>query len=221
VVLSPNATYYVLSQESLGGDEWYDYNTTATTSWVASLMGAVYGTGAPYTTLAGSAGHMYVPVDFKYTVAPTSYVTSATLGTLRNNYTGWVGMSITIGSSPLTVSSLGRIAVSGNSGTHTVKLVTAGGADVVGGSATVVTAGATPGSFAFAPLASPVVLNANTTYYLVSQETAGGDAWYDLDTTVRTISAATLTSAVWAYTNSYSTVGGAGHSYVPVDFEFQ
>ena len=84
-----------------------------------------------------------------------------------------------------------------------------------------VTAGATQGSFAYASLASPVVLNANTTYYLVSQETAGGDAWYDWDTTVQTSSAATLTSAVWAYTNSYSTMGGAGHSYVPVDFKFQ
>ena len=84
-----------------------------------------------------------------------------------------------------------------------------------------VTADATPLSFVYAPLASPVVLNANTMYYLVSLEAAGGDSFYDWDTTVQTTSAATLTSGIWAYTNSYATFGGAGHSYIPVDFKFQ
>jgi len=224
IVLNANATYYVLSQETLGGDQWYDYNTTATTASVASLNGAVWGGGAPYAVMAGSAGRMYVPVDFKYTAGSpgaTSYVTSAQLGTPRSNFSGWAGMAIAVGSSPITVSSLGRMVTAGNNANHVVKLVNAAGGDIAGGSATMVTAGATPGSFAYAPLANPVVLNADTTYYLVSQETAGGDAWYDWDTTVQTASAATLTSAVWAYTNSYSTIGGTGHSYVPVDFKFQ
>ena len=220
VVLNPNATYYVLSQESLGGDEWYDYNTTATTSWVASLTGAVYGPGAPYTTLAGSAGHMYVPVDFKYTVAPTSYLTSATLGTLRNNFTGWVGMSVTIGGSPLTVTALGRIVVSGNSGTHAVKLVTATGADVVGGSANVTPSGVA-GTFSYGTLSAPLTLNANTTYYVVSRETAGGDFWYDYDTTLRTVSAASLTNSVYSNGVGYVVLAGSGHSYGPVSFLFQ
>ena len=91
----------------------------------------------------------------------------------------------------------------------------------MGGSATVVTAGATPGSFAYASLASPVVLNANTTYYVVSQETAGGDAWYDFDTTVQTNSVAKVTNAVWAATNSFATLGGVGRSYGPVDLKFR
>jgi hypothetical protein len=60
------------------------------------------------------------------------------------------------------------------------------------------------------------MLNANATYYIVSQETAGGDAWYDFDTTIQTDSAATITSAVYA-----STTGSTGHSYIPVGFKFQ
>ncbi|MBV8730114.1 MAG: immunoglobulin domain-containing protein [Acidobacteriia bacterium] len=219
VVLSANTTYYVVSQETAGGDQWYDYNTTATTTFAANLSGAVYGTAPPYIFVAGSAGHMYVPVDFKYTA---TYVISANLGTLRSDFTGWVGMAVTIGGSPITVSALGRIVVAGNSASHAIKLVNASGSDVAGGSATVITAGATPGNFVYASLANPVVLNANTVYYVVSQEAQGGDTWYDWDTTLQTASAATLSGAVWAASNSYTLVAGsAGHSYVPVDFKFQ
>jgi hypothetical protein len=186
----------------------------------------VWGGGAPYVFVAGTAGRMYVPLDFKYTAAPPPpggfpYVTSAHVGTLRSNFSGWAGMAITVGSSPITVSSLGRMVAAGNNANHVVKLVSAAGVDIAGGSATVAAAGVTPGSFAYASLANPVVLNAGTTYYLVSQETSGGDAWYDFDTTVQTNSAATLSNAVWANTTSYSTLGGVGHSYIPVDFKFQ
>ena len=225
IVLNANTTYYLMSQEISGGDQWYDYNSTVQTAAVAAVTSAVYGTVAPYTP-NGSAGRSYVPVDFKYTAGPPppggfSYVISSHVGTLRSNFSGWAGMAIRVGSSPITVSSLGRMVAAGNSANHVVKLVNAAGGDIAGGSATVATAGVTPGSFAYAPLASPVVLNANTTYYLVSQETAGGDTWYDWDATVQTIPVATTTSAVWAYTNSFSTVGGTGHSYIPVDFKFQ
>ncbi|MBV8904168.1 MAG: hypothetical protein JOZ22_11090 [Acidobacteriia bacterium] len=131
-------------------------------------------------------------------------------------------MAVTIGGSPITVSALGRIVVAGNSASHAIKLVNASGSDVAGGSATVITAGATPGNFVYASLANPVVLNANTVYYVVSQEAQGGDTWYDWDTTLQTASAATLSGAVWAASNSYTLVAGsAGHSYVPVDFKFQ
>ena len=164
VTLSANTSYYVLSQENQGGDQWYDYNTAAATTWVATLSGAVYGAAAPYSVVAGSVGHMYVPVDFEYTISPTSFVTSATLGTLRNNFTGWVGMAVQVANSPMTVTALGRICVSGNSGIHAVKLVTAGGTDVPGGSVSVTPSGAA-GTFAYSALSSPVTLSANTTYY--------------------------------------------------------
>ncbi|HLG98152.1 MAG TPA: N,N-dimethylformamidase beta subunit family domain-containing protein [Bryobacteraceae bacterium] len=222
IVLTANATYHVLSQEAINGDQWYDYNTSATTSWIASLAGAVYGTGAPYTTAPGSAGHMYVPVDFKYTVAPTGYVTSQTLGTVRSDFTGWVGMALTVGASPLTVGSLGRMVVAGNTGNHVVKLVSATGVDISGGLATVVTAGAKAGAFAYAALASPIVLSANTTYYVISQESTGGDSWYDWNTSLSTATVAALRGAIWSASSTYNLVGGsAGHSYVPVDFLFQ
>lgn len=71
------------------------------------------------------------------------FVTSKTLGTLRNDFSGWVGMEVTVGGSPITVLSLGRIDVSGNTGSHTVKIYDANAqADVSGGSVSVGTSGA-------------------------------------------------------------------------------
>ena len=222
IVLSPNTSYYVLTQESAGGDQWYDYSdTTATTRWVATLNGAIYGTGSPYTTVANSIGHMYVPVDFKYSVPVTNYVTATSLGTPRNDFTGWVGMAVTIGNSPLNVTALGRMVAAGNSGSHTIKLVSAAGVDVAGGSVTVNTLGNAAGAFAYAALSSPVTLNPNTTYYIVSQETSGGDFWCDFNTTLQTNPVA-VANPVYGSGTIYSVVPNSiGQSYVPLDFKFQ
>ena len=74
--------------------------------------------------------------------AETAYVTGKVLGTLRNNYTGYVGMKVAVGASPVTVTALGRIFASGNSGTHVVKLINAAdGSEVAGGSVSVAMSG--------------------------------------------------------------------------------
>src|SRR5204862_264306 len=126
------------------------------------------------------------------------------LGTLRNDYTGFVGMEISVGSSPLTVSALGRIFVTGNSGTHIVKLVNAAtGADVIGGSVSVGMSGGTAGQFKYATLSSPVVLAAGTSYHILSRETAGGDFWSNIDATVSTTSVATELSGAWGDNGSW------------------
>src|SRR6185295_6218695 len=72
VSLNPNTTYYLLSQEVSGGDQWYDWHTTVQTSGVANVTGAAYGT--PYAAVPGS-NHMYGPLDLRYSaylsVSPT------------------------------------------------------------------------------------------------------------------------------------------------------
>src|SRR5215467_1983452 len=80
----------------------------------------------------------------------------------------------------ITISLLGRIFVAGNSGTHIVKLVQASdGVDLPGGSVSLSMAGGSPGQFSYAALANPITLAAGTSYYLVTQESQGGDRWYD------------------------------------------
>ncbi len=102
-----------------------------------------------------------------YSGATTPLVTSIVpSSTVRNNFTGWVGFRLQTGDTPVIVSALSRWVYSGNSGSHTVKLVTAStGTDLSGGSVTVNTSGASTNRFLYANLASPITLAANTAYY--------------------------------------------------------
>ena len=141
----------------------------------------------------------------------------SSLGTLHNDYTGYVGMKFTTGANTVPVTQLGRWVVSGNSQSHPIKLVNASTGALV--AITVVnTAGATPGAFAYGRLSSPVTLAANTAYYLVSQETSGGDRWYDYASTVASTGlVASIDSGVWWNGTSWNLAGGTNHTYVPVD----
>ena len=152
----------------------------------------------------------------------TAYVTGATLGNLRNDYSGWVGMQFTVGASPLTVSELGRMMAPGNNGIHAMKLVKAGdGADVPGSVVVVAMSGGTAGQFRYVNLSSPVTLAAGTAYMLLSQETAGGDSWYDRNTTLTTTGVAAANAAVWGTgPGDWNTFPAANQSYVPVDFKY-
>jgi hypothetical protein len=162
--LPAGAAYYVMSQESAGADAWYDNDTKVTTTSVATESSSAWGYGLGQWYPNGSAGQVYVPVDFKYTTnaplpAQGGYVTSQTLGTLRNNYSGYVGMQIVVGSTPINMTALGRMMASGNNGTHTVKLVkVSDGTDVPGGSVSIAMGGGTVGQFQYANLSNPVLL---------------------------------------------------------------
>jgi hypothetical protein len=160
--------------------------------------------------------------ELEIVTSETAYVRSQTPGTVRNNFTGFVGMKLTVGSSPVTVTSLGRVFVNGNTGAHTVKLVTASsGADVTGGSVSInMAAGSASNGFKYAALAAPVTLAANTAYYIVSQETSGGDQWYDFNTTLNTAPVATTNGGVQRTSNSWTVSGTTNNSYVPVDFKY-
>jgi hypothetical protein len=316
VTLNAGATYYIVSKETAGGDQWYDFDTALLTTSVATITSAVYGNGS-YIPI-GTAGHSYAPVDFQYggsggggpsitqqpqstivtagqtanfsvtatgagltyqwqsqpsgaasfsdiggavgssyttpvtTVAdnatqfrvvvsgtvtsnaatltvlsggsPTAFVTSTSLGgRVRNDYDGFVGMAIRVGSSPLTVTSVGRMVTSGNSSTHVVKFVDSAGVDVPGGSANVNAASGSARTFAYATLSAPITLSPNTTYYLVSKETAGGDTWIDyFNTTLQTTSVASIIGPIYSQASGYIFVSGyPGSSYVPVDFKYQ
>ena len=129
-------------------------------------------------------------------------------------------MSITVGSSSLTVSALGRIFAPGDTGSHTVKIVNAANSqDVSGGSATVSMSDGTAGNFVYANLPATVTLSANTSYYILSQETAGGDQWYDVNTTIQTTNVASETSGVWSPDGANYNLFGTGQPVLcPVGF---
>ena len=224
VILQPNTSYYILTQETFAGDQWYDLNTTVSANSEATITAPVYSLGSGYIFVGGMPGHSYGPVDFQTaSTATQTFVSSLKPGTLRNNFTGWVGVSMTTGASALQVTQLGRMYLSGNTGTHTVKIVNAStGADLPGGSATVNFSSGQPGSLVYATLVAPVTLQANTNYYVVSQETAGGDWWYDWDTTATTTNEASDKASAWSYPGAafVTVASSSNHMYVPVDFVY-
>ncbi len=146
-----------------------------------------------------------------------SFITGETVGTSRNDVTGQIGMKFTVGSSPITVSELGRWTSTGNNQSHDIKLYTASGS-LLGG-VTVNASGATPGEFLYGTLGSPIILSASTDYYLLSSETNLGDTWYNDDTTVTTTGDASVKFS------AYDTGGGitdtsTARPFGPVDFKY-
>jgi hypothetical protein len=140
---------------------------------------------------------------------------------VRNDYTGFIGVQITTGTKYLSVSSLGRFVLSGNTQAHLVKIVDAStGLDV--GSVTINTSGAPAGKFAYAALSSPVALVPGIPYYIVSQETSGGDSWYDSNTTVTTTLDASaigwVSGGLTTPSENWSLGTTANQEFGPVDF---
>jgi hypothetical protein len=155
--------------------------------------------------------------------ATTSFATSVTAnGALRNDVSGFVGTKITTGGAPVTVTELGRYFTSGNSNSHTVKLVrVSDGVDVA--SVAVNMGTGTPDSlgFKYGTLTTAVTLSANTSYYLVSQEVNGGDQWRDnVNTTLTTTGVASIPKSVYQNGATWVENGGAGNSYVPLNFKY-
>lgn len=164
--------------------------------------------------------HSYGPASFLYKVGRTetqaqnersslpspiggdsSGVAAEILGTLRNDFTGYVGCMFTAGST-LTVNSLGRWVVLGNTRSHRVEIVDSGDGAVVA-SAVVETSGQAAGKFAYAALGAPVNLAPNHGYYLVSLETKGSDSWCDDETTLRSSADITINHPEFQYQGGY------------------
>lgn len=139
----------------------------------------------------------------------------------RNDFTGWAGMQITVGSSPLSVTSLGRFCLSGNAGSHVVKFVNANnGTDVDGASVTVSMSGCAPGRFVYEPTAIPIMLLANRKYFLVSRESQNGDKWFDRALISPTNSATVDAPIYQTGSSGWTIAGGANSSYVPPSFQY-
>src|SRR6185295_15511176 len=132
------------------------------------------------------------------------------------------GIQIVVGADPVVVSQLGRIMAPGNSGTHALKLVKASdGTDVPGGSVTAAMSGGTVGQFRYGALGSPVTLAAGTAYLVLSEETAGGDTWYNWDTQLTTTGVAVDNAVAWGTgPGDWYTYGVANRAHVPVNFKY-
>lgn len=159
-------------------DNQYSGGSLMTTTSVATVNNSArYGTAYSNETASGFGSRSNGPLSFKY-ASGTAFVTTTTTGVRRNDYSGWVGFKFTTGNATVVVTELARWVVSGNTQTHAVRLVKASDGSVLG-TVSIATAGAPAGAFKYASLSTSVTLAANTAYYLMSQETSGGDYWHD------------------------------------------
>ncbi len=152
----------------------------------------------------------------------TSFVTGVTsAGRLRNDFSGFVGTEVTVGSTALTVSDLGRAMIAGNSGTHTVEIVRASDGAALGSVSVNMGAGTADAlGFKYGTLATPITLAANTSYYFVTNETNSGDQWHDnVNTTLTTQAVGTIPAAVYANGGAWVTTT-SGQAYGPVNFKY-
>lgn len=218
ISLPAGGKYYIASSETYNGDQWYDYGGITSSVSVATVNNAVYSDNGNWYPF-GATNTSYGPVSFQYD-PPFVLNYNLTDSPLRNNFGGWVGMEFTTGANGMTVSSLGRICISGNTGVHQVELVQASnGQGVPGASVSISMTGGTAGEFSFVALASPIALQPNTAYYLVSEETYGGDEWYDVNG-VSATSAGSVNAAVYSSDGTHwYTGGGANSSFVPPNLQ--
>jgi hypothetical protein len=147
------------------------------------------------------------------------YVTATSLGSLRSDG-GQAGFQFTVGANPIQVSALARLCAPGNSRSHELKLIQNNGTDVARGAVTVNMAGRPAGEFVWGNLASPIILQANTTYRLVSNESWYSDAWYDWNTTVTTTAAARCDGAGYVW-YGWNPQGGLNTMRGPLNFRYQ
>lgn len=133
------------------------------------------------------------------------------------NYAGWVGMKVTIGDQPLTVTALGRICT-GDVEIHNMIIIDGETEAVVIDNIKAI--GGEIGKMTYTDLPEPVVLEAGKTYVFATDVMTWQDKWYDA-TTVTTSKAATLNQVVvmglngWEYYDAPSVVWG------PVDFKYE
>ena len=140
--------------------------------------------------------------------------------TPRNNYEGYVGMKITVGDKPISVYSLGRIFITGNTQSHHVKLVDATtGKDIEGSTVTV--KGGTDGKITYAKLERPIVLEAGRSYYIVSEEKDGGDFWYHNDAKILCQKDAKIDSAVFNYQGTWNLEGASSCAFGAVSMQYE
>lgn len=184
-----------------------------------ALIAQTIKVGGTGTTKVGGAGT--TKVSGVASPTGTSYITSTTVGTPRNDFAAANGMNVTPNTN-LIVTQLGRWVISGNSQTHALSIYHdgGGGAAVLDATVTVNCSGATPGQYLYGTLSPSFTMTNGTMYWVVSAETNGGDMWYDADTVISHTAVSSAQGNGYVLAGSVVAAGGGNSEYVPVDFKY-
>ena len=195
------------------------------TNWTLSLDTTLLAPGPHVLTARAFDGQgNQSSSSIHVTVAPSGITpfiasVSASSASLTSAGPTWSGMAIRVGAAPLTVTSLGRIYVPGNTGTHTLKIVDADtGADLPGASVDVTMAPPAFTQFVYGDLPAAVTLAPGHLYYVATGETSG-DLLYAA-AMVQTTAAATVVGAA-SYRRTWVVDAGQNQTLGPVDFRYR
>ena len=214
VALTGNTAYYLVSSETAGGDTFSDDNSAVTLN-SSTRNSSIYQSSGTWGS--GTGPGSYGPVNLTFASGSgNGLLTTASPGTIRNNFTGNVGMRYTTSTVPYNVSAVGRYFVSGNSGSHTVGIYRSSDGSLIA-SCVVAMAGGSVDSlgFKYCSLSTPAVLAASTSYYVATSETSGGDSWSDDNSSVSP-SSGTINNSIYQYGGTWI-AGPGGGSYGPVN----
>ncbi|WP_258525500.1 carbohydrate binding domain-containing protein [Paenibacillus sp. YN15] len=204
-------------------------------AWPAEALAIIEQAGieAPYRDIIPQIPDPVMPEEPPYVPEPTPLPVSFTdkagliqkiskAGTPRNNWGGWVGMQVTVGSEPLTVTALGRVRLGESQGVHRMRIVDAATkADILDDYPRLdMRQAAGNGDFRYVQLPAPVTLEAGKAYYILSEEKSGEDLWYDSNLRVTASAAATVDIGIWL-SGTFKTGDVAGNSFAGVDFLYE
>jgi fibronectin type 3 domain-containing protein len=139
----------------------------------------------------------------------------------RNTQDGWVGMRFQVQANPLVVRALGRIYANGNTQNHELRLILAAKNTIVA-SVLWTAAGGMQNQVRYATLPSPVILAANTEYYIASKESSTGDLSYNYNMVAAPTGDASVISPVYSDNGSAWTPPGTTPTgtYGPVNLMY-
>lgn len=136
-VLQANTTYYLVTNETSGGDYWSDriesidingtHLATVQPNGINSVYAVKYvgGTLTEYTS-PSEENSIFGPVSFRSACVGCRHGNAIAQlglpGRKLNNITGLIGMKFTTGNDAITVYELGRIVMPNSTGTHTVSI---------------------------------------------------------------------------------------------------
>lgn len=147
------------------------------------------------------------------------WITTIGSAALRNDFDGWAGGIFEVGASPLTLTHLGRIFVTGNAASHDVGIFESDGDPL-----SIIAVNCASGvndQFNYSAI-TPLVLSAATQYIIASLEVNAGDQWYNGAVQTTTAVAASINDRFRAgsgTTGAFNTTAAAG-MFVPCNFKY-
>ncbi len=191
--------------------------------------------GTPYYYVVTAVGDTESAPSNEEMVTPAAVLLTAFIDPISSTSptataTGWFGVEIKLGT-PLTIKTLGRAFAPGNNQIHVIKVVEVvevngvrTETDVPGALVALSMAGPLELGYRFAALPSGVTINDNptvdATYYILSQETAGGDRFYNHTTMVTTTGVATVTGSVRGDGTTHQVDATGSIAYGIVNFQY-